>query len=124
MGSTWEQGKFMSPTDQEIEEILNIRMIACAVLGHSRIITSFFGHQHCGRCGDQIGDTLSITGIGISVGIGHNCESCYENYKLMTWRDKLFVRNPLTGPMVPEVEQFKKLCEDLERISSEIAGIE
>jgi len=75
---------------------MNIKLVVCALIGHSRIITGFMGYQYCGRCDEQIGDALASVGIGISVGIGHNCDECRENYKLMTWRDKLFVKNPFT----------------------------
>jgi hypothetical protein len=72
------------------------KIAVCAFLGHSRIIEGFLGYQYCGRCGEQVGDTLGGAGIRFSVGIGHNCKTCQENYKQMTWRDKLFVRYPFT----------------------------
>lgn len=38
------------------------RAIFCAAFRHSRISTSFFGYQYCGRCGAQVGDTLASIG--------------------------------------------------------------
>jgi hypothetical protein len=73
-----------------------IKAVVCALFRHSRIITSWFGYQYCGRCGQQIGDTLGSIGIGLSVGIGHNCDKCKENYKAMTFIDKFLVPNPFT----------------------------
>jgi hypothetical protein len=100
-----------------------IGMTICAWIGHSRIITSCFGYQYCGRCGDQIGDTIGSIGISESVGIGHNCEHCYENYKHMTWRDKFMVPYPLTKPMelleVQKARHRKEMVEFLEARLSE-----
>ena len=75
-----------------------IRRVTCALIGHSRIIDTDFGYVHCARCDARIGDTLAgaydMDGRFI---VGHNCEKCRTNYRAMTWRDKLFVRNPLDG---------------------------
>lgn len=86
---------------------MNIKLAVCALIGHSRIITACFGYQHCGRCREQVGDTLSGIGVGTTVGIGHNCEGCYENYKKMTWRDKFLVKNPITGPMETQADRLE-----------------
>lgn len=76
---------------------MNLKLTLCSLVGHSRIISYFMGYQYCGRCKEQIGDTLSGVGVDLSVGIGHNCEKCRTNYKLMTWKDKFLVKNPFNS---------------------------
>ena len=75
----------------------NRNEIVCALIGHSKICSSFWGYRNCGRCGVQLGDSLGSIDFGNeqSVIIGHNCEKCQENYKACTWRDKMYVVNPL-----------------------------
>jgi hypothetical protein len=70
--------------------------LVCALIGHSRIQTTFFGYHYCGRCGAQVGDTLGSIYLGASsaVIVGHNCDTCQENYKKCTWEDKLFAPDP------------------------------
>lgn len=72
--------------------------IACALIGHSRIVTYCFGYVSCARCGDQIGDTLGgMTDLGENVVVGHACDICRANYEKLSWQDKLFVANPFEG---------------------------
>jgi hypothetical protein len=69
--------------------------IACTFIGHSRIISTFFGYIHCGRCQAQIGDQLGGAFDATShVIIGHKCEKCVENAKTLTWRDTIFTPDP------------------------------
>jgi len=69
--------------------------LVCAVFGHSRIQTTFFGYFYCGRCGDQVGDSLgSCYKADKIVIVGHNCEKCRDNYKKLKWHEKLFVKKP------------------------------
>jgi hypothetical protein len=70
--------------------------IICSLIGHSRICTTCFGYRYCGRCGYELGDSLGSVDFGAknSIIIGHNCETCKENYKKCDWRDKLYVKNP------------------------------
>jgi len=51
--------------------------IYCVKHGHAKFIWSFFDYVHCGRCGEQIGDTLAgiFSGKGYVV-VGHDCEEC------------------------------------------------
>jgi len=63
--------------------------IYCAVAQrHSEFITSFMGYQYCGRCDEQIGDTLLSVGCGNVIGISEyhdrDCKDCEEVRK--TWR--------------------------------------
>lgn len=64
------------------------RKVICALIGHSRIVTGCFGYINCARCEEQIGDTLAgcfdMTG---KVLVGHDCPTCEENRKALTWRD-------------------------------------
>lgn len=69
--------------------------VICLIIGHSRIVSMFFGYVSCGRCGEQIGDTLaSCYDLTDCVIIGHDCEKCHENFKKMKWQDKLYVEDP------------------------------
>ena len=38
-----------------------VRRIYCVKHGHAKFITKCFGYVYCGRCGDQLGDTLAST---------------------------------------------------------------
>lgn len=70
--------------------------IVCALVGHSRIQETCFGYFHCGRCEEQVGDNLAgVYDAGDVVIIGHDCNTCRANYEDCTWRDKLYVRDPL-----------------------------
>lgn len=67
------------------------KKIVCAMIGHSNIQTTCFGYVYCGRCGDQVGDVLgSCYTNDKQVIVGHNCQTCQDNYEKLTWKDKLF----------------------------------
>lgn len=72
----------------------SLRKTVCAWLGHSAIVTTCFGYVYCGRCKDQIGDTLGGV-FSVDVLIGHDCPKCRENYAKTTWKDRLLVPYPL-----------------------------
>lgn len=71
--------------------------IACSLIGHSLIQETCFGYYSCGRCGAQLGDSLGSIYLMAPdvVVIGHNCPTCKANYKRLSWKDKVFVKNPL-----------------------------
>jgi len=73
-----------------------IKSIYCVLIGHSRIIDTCFGYIYCGRCEDQIGDSLGgVFDTSKSVVIDHNCKQCTKNYKHMTFfKDKFLTKNP------------------------------
>lgn len=72
-----------------------IKKILCVLIGHSNIEDVCFGYHYCARCGEQVGDSLgSVYFNSKSVVVGHNCNICRENYKKLTWRDKLLSPNP------------------------------
>lgn len=76
-------------TEQQKKELV------CTLIGHSNIITTYFGYIYCGRCNAQIGDSLGgIYDNPKAVIIGHNCETCQANYKIATWEDKFLTPNP------------------------------
>jgi hypothetical protein len=67
--------------------------IYCVKHGHAKYVTAFMGYVHCGRCGQQIGDSLG--GIfdfdGYAV-VGHDCPKCdYAKSKLSDF-DKEIMR--------------------------------
>ena len=70
--------------------------IVCSLIGHSSICTWCFGYRYCGRCSDQLGDSLGSIdlGVGSSVIVGHKCKECRANFKHCTWKDKLYVADP------------------------------
>lgn len=69
--------------------------VVCALVGHSKIMSTCFGYWHCGRCEAQLGDSLGgVYDGGGKVVIGHNCETCRENYAACTWRDTVFAPDP------------------------------
>ena len=68
---------------------------ACSLIGHSRIITQFFGYIYCARCSAQIGDSLGGYFDGSkSVIVGHDCDTCRENAKTLTWQDTFLTPDP------------------------------
>lgn len=79
-----------------IKDKIHRNSIICSLIGHSKICTFCFGYRNCGRCGDQLGDSLGSIDMGAqsSVIIGHKCDDCSINYKNCTWKDKLYVKNP------------------------------
>lgn len=75
------------------------KAIVCVLIGHSNIQSSFMGYFYCGRCGDQVGDTLGSIYPNAKhvVIIDHKCSVCEVNYKKCTWKDKLFTPDPFKG---------------------------
>lgn len=70
-----------------------LKAIICALIGHSRIINCCIGYVNCARCNDQMGDTLvGYFDVANCVIIGHVCDTCMDNWKKMTWKDKLMVK--------------------------------
>lgn len=72
------------------------KRVVCALAGHSRIQTAFFGYFYCGRCGEQVGDTLAsiYPGAAKAVVVGHDCDTCRKNAETLTWRDTLLTPDP------------------------------
>lgn len=69
--------------------------IVCSLIGHSKIISTCFGYIYCGRCKQQIGDSLGGVFDGSDkVIVGHKCDTCVSNYEKLTWEDKIFCPDP------------------------------
>ncbi len=69
-----------------------LKKIFCIYFGHSMIVSSCFGYIQCGRCDQQIGDTLGgIFVLKNYVIIGHKCKACKKNYKKLNWKDKFLL---------------------------------
>jgi hypothetical protein len=69
--------------------------IVCALIGHSKIVTSCFGYINCARCQEQLGDTLGgCYELKDHVIVGHDCKSCRSNYKGLGWKDLEFTPSP------------------------------
>lgn len=77
------------------------KAVVCALVGHSRIQSCFFGYWHCGRCEAQIGDSLAGTYDGKDIVlIGHNCPTCRKNFDTLTWADKFMAPDPFKAEAV------------------------
>lgn len=74
--------------------------VVCALVGHSRINTTFFGYYYCARCSEQVGDTLasSYPAAEKAVIVDHNCAKCRENAKTLRWRDTFLSPDPFAKP--------------------------
>jgi len=91
-------------TEQEVLDIVSKfenkderNKIICAMIGHSKIIDTFFGYIRCARCETLLGDALTGVFDGSKyVIVGHNCSQCKDNYKDLTWKDLLFAPYPFT----------------------------
>ena len=70
--------------------------VVCSLIGHSRIQEFCFGYFTCARCDTQVGDSLGSTypAAAQAVVVGHDCDKCRENYKTLTWKDKLYAPDP------------------------------
>lgn len=80
------------------------KAVTCALLGHSRIVTNFFGRISCARCGEMVGDQLGgfgFEGAPEAVIVGHNCPICYENYTKLGWKDKVLCPDPFQTDIFP-----------------------
>lgn len=74
------------------------KAVACSLIGHSKIVTTFFGYVYCGRCDAQIGDTLAGSfDLRERVVSGHDCEQCRKVEKTLTWRDRFMAEDPFAG---------------------------
>lgn len=89
-GELIEKLRILGLRDKETE-----KKIVCALLGHSKIIFSCLGITACGRCKAAIGGYL-VHNASDKVIIGHNCDTCKENYKKLSWRDKFLVEDPFS----------------------------
>ena len=86
-----------------------LKAVICALFGHSRIITQCFGYIHCARCEAQIGDTLAGSfDTKKCVLLYHDCETCREAAKTLTWHDRLLTPNPFDPKKVAEDRETLK----------------
>jgi len=70
--------------------------VVCSLIGHSIIQTTFFGYFYCGRCGDQVGDSLgSCYSAKHVVIVGHKCDVCVKNYNNCTLDGQAICSRPL-----------------------------
>lgn len=72
------------------------KSVVCALIGHSLIQETCFGYHYCGRCGEQVGDTLGGTYYDApnTVIIGHVCETCRTNFEKLDWKHKYMCPDP------------------------------
>ena len=88
-----EKLSLLDVTDEEQK-----KEITCNLLGHSKIQKFCLGYYYCARCGEQVGDSLGgcYYGAPDTVIVGHKCPTCEENYKKLTWKDKVFSPDPFS----------------------------
>jgi hypothetical protein len=85
------------------------KAITCVLIGHSNILHSCFGYVHCGRCDDQIGDTLgSVYQNKDAAWESCGCKECHDNLAKMGIRDKLFVPKKLIRSVLRTEAEVKK----------------
>lgn len=86
-----------------------LKAVICALIGHSRIITQFMRYIHCARCEAQIGDTLAgAFDAKKCVILYHDCKTCREAGKSLTWKDRFLVPNPFDPKKVAEDRKILK----------------
>lgn len=74
---------------------MNLKLLICAWLGHSQLVTYCFGYESCARCGTQIADTLGGAKTDlVIVNDFHVCDQCKTRYKTLGWKDKLLSKKP------------------------------
>ena len=74
------------------------RAIICVLFRHSNIVTNCFGYKYCGRCGVLVGDSLGgVYANPDAVMVGHDCQTCFDNYARMTWVDWWLAPHPFTS---------------------------
>ena len=72
------------------------RKMVCALVGHSRLLTHFFGYHYCARCEAQVGDSLGgafqdrDNKLKLAI-LGCTCEQCVSNYAAFDWKDTFLV---------------------------------
>lgn len=82
--------KALEPLDDDTR-----KAVTCALVGHSAIVTTFFGYIYCARCGEQLGDMLGgCASLEKNVVVGHNCPTCRANYDALNWSDKILCPDP------------------------------
>lgn len=74
----------------------NKAAVLCALVGHSRVVTTYWGYFYCARCEAQIGDSLGgvFSAAPTCAIVGHDCKLCRKNYKEMGWEHKLLSPDP------------------------------
>jgi hypothetical protein len=89
------------------------KAVVCALIGHSRIVTTCFGYIHCARCEAQIGDSLGGSSTTRdNVIVGHACDKCHENFAQCDWRDTFMTPDPFDPKEVAEQERARKSYEE------------
>ena len=71
---------------------MNLWLVLCGLLGHSKFTTSCWGYVYCARCDSQVGDNLAGTQAdGVCLDFGHDspCKNCDAQRGKWSWRERL-----------------------------------
>lgn len=83
--------------------------IYCIKNGHADYISMCFGYVHCGRCNEQIGDTLAgIYNTTDKMIIGHKCKKCDEVKEKLNQIDLEIVTRLQEADSFPDHEDILK----------------
>ena len=83
--------------------------IYCIKNGHADYISMCFGYVHCGRCNEQIGDTLAgIYDTTNKMLIGHKCKKCSEVKSKLNKLDKKIVNRLEKADSFPDYGKILK----------------
>lgn len=86
-------------------DVETARAVVCALIGHSRVLSFFFGYLNCARCRAQVGDTLGgASDAKDNVLVDHDCDVCRKNAKLLTWKDTFL----LAPHIVEQIENHQR----------------
>ena len=103
-----------------------MKKIFCALFGHTHIYNVFIGYHYCARCGELMGDSLAgVFFDSLCVAVDHNCQTCFDNYAKLSWKDKFLVKYPFEKDenglvrVITEEEREIKMDEMMENMKKE-----
>ncbi len=102
------------------EELTKVQeaQIYCVKHGHALYIYKFWGYVHCGRCGDQIGDTLASCfpcDERIEVACSTSpCKHCDPIFKKLSKIDKKILRRLKADHKKEKFSDHEKILKDID----------
>lgn len=97
-------------------DVDKVKAVVCALVGHSRIVTTCFGYIYCARCEAQTGDALGgASSTKENVIVGHDCDVCRTNFAKCDWRDTFMTPDPFDPAKVEEQKSARKALDELKK---------